>query len=119
MNTQTPKTPDNAPEAKTDKPADESTANSAPSGFKLTPETGWTVETIESNSSESPGSASWSLAVATRDGDKSERLGIFVSFDTGELLSKREWQLTLEQEMAKVRHRVRQVLTARRKPASS
>jgi hypothetical protein len=116
--TQTPTNPDKALEVTADKPADEGGANLVPSGFKLTSGTGWTVETVESNPGETPGSASWSVAIATQDGDKCERLGIFISFDTGELLSKREWQMTLEQEMAKVRYRVRQLLTARRKADS-
>ena len=113
--TPTPTNPDKGLELTSEKPADEDGATLVPPGFKLTPGTGWTVETIESSDGEEPGSASWSLAIATQDEDKSQRLGVFISFDIGQLLNKREWQMTLEQEMAKVRHRVRQLLTARRK----
>ena len=116
--TQAPTNPDKGLEVTAEKPADEGAVTVVPSGFKLTPGTGWTVETIESSGGEEPGSASWSVAIATQDGDKSQRLGVFISFDIGQLLNKREWQMTLEQEMAKVRQRVRQLLTARRKAGS-
>jgi len=116
--TPTPTNSERGLEVTTEKPADESAAILVPSGFKLTPGTGWTVETIESSTGEEPGSASWSVAIATQDEDKSQRLGVFISFDIGHLLNRREWQMTLEQEMAKVRHRVRQLLTARRKAGS-
>lgn len=119
----TPTNPDKGSEITAEKPADESAATLAPSGFRLTPGTGWAVETIESSGGEEPGSASWSVAIATQDiatqdEDRSQRLGVFISFDIGQLLNKREWQMTLEQEMAKVRYRVRQLLTARRKAGS-
>jgi len=53
--------------------------------------------------------------IASRDHDKSERLGVFISFDVGQLLNKREWQMSLEQGMARARQRARQFLSARRK----
>ena len=115
---QTPANSDKRLEVTTEKPADEGASTLAPLGFTLTAESGWTVETVESSGGEEPGSASWSLATATQDEDKSQRLGVFISFDIGQLLNKREWQMTLEQEMAKVRQRVRQLLTARRKAGS-
>jgi hypothetical protein len=86
-----------------------------PSGFDLSPRSGWSVKIIESSGNEDLDAASWSLAVATHDEDKRQRLGVFISFDIGQLFKKREWQMALEQEMAKVRHRVRQLLTSRRK----
>ena len=89
-----------------------------PSGFKLTSGNGWSVETVGSSDRADSGSTTWSVAIATQDQDKSERLGVFISFDIGQLLNKREWQMTLEQEMAKVRQRVRQLLSARRKNGS-
>jgi hypothetical protein len=110
-----PNNPDEARKVSAGKQADESAAIPIPSGFKLTSGSGWTVEPVDSGGRDESDQTAWSVAVATNDEDKSQRLGIFISFDIGNLLSKREWQMTLEQEMAKVRQRVRQLLSARRK----
>ena len=99
------------------KPVDEVAGNLAPAGFEMTSGSGWTVQTVDRSADEKPGSAFWSLAVATQDSGEKQRLGVFISFDIAELLNKREWQMTLEQEMANVRHRVRQFLAARLKAA--
>lgn len=89
-------------------------AVAGPPGFKLTAENGWTIDAVESRQHEEAGAASWSMAIARRDQDRGARLGVFISFDVGELLHKREWQMSLEQEMAKVRQRVRQFLAGRK-----
>ncbi len=83
----------------------------------MTSGSGWTVETVDRSADEKPGSPFWSVAVATRENGENQRLGVFISFDIAELLSKREWQMALEQEMANVRHRVRQFLATRLKAA--
>jgi len=100
------------------KPVDEIAGDIAPAGFEMTSGSGWTVQTVDRSGDEKPGSAFWSLAVATEDSGENQRLGVFISFDIDQLLKKREWQMALEQEMANVRHRVRQFLAARLKATS-
>ena len=100
------------------KPVDEIAGNIAPAGFEMTSESGWTVQVVDRSADEKPGSPFWSLAVATEDGGENQRLGVFISFDIDQLLKKREWQMALEQEMANVRHRVRQFLAAHLKATS-
>ena len=109
-------TPTDRPDAKELAPGREINESTlaGPPGFKLTPENGWTLDAVESRQREEPGAASWSIAIASRDQDHSERLGVFISFDVGQLLNKREWQMSLEQEMAKVRQRARQLLSGRK-----
>ncbi len=101
-------------------PVEKVTGGLALTGFEISPASGWRAQTIETraNGDDQPGAPAWSLAVASQEEGKRERLGIFVALDVGELLAKREWQLTLEQEMANVRQRARQFLADRRKAGS-
>lgn len=100
------------------KPVDEIAGDISPAAFGMTSGSGWTVQTVDQGADERSGAAFWSMAIATHDSGKNQRLGIFISFDIEQLLKKREWQMALEQEMANVRHRVRQFLAARLKATS-